>query len=185
MNTILENLLIIGLILGVFHFVYQNLILPTLRNSLIFELDKLNDEAINLVINDKSSVKANEFNITTFFIHETAKRLTTFNLFSLLFRRKSKIKEEEKFDFVEFENEISNKRLKKIFEESLNISFKAHIINSFGLIFYILPLILLVILVSKMFGVQKFIKDFFINNFNNRITKDKLPANDNGMYCPV
>jgi len=53
MSTILENLLIIGLILGVFHFVYQNLILPTLRNSLIFELDKLNDEAINLVINDK------------------------------------------------------------------------------------------------------------------------------------
>ena len=146
------NLFYIVLTLAIWHFAYEGIIAPALRNSLRYKYFALRDELRNLKISgleqgDEKIYSVLDQSICS--IIHTMSFITMGNYF-LLKKRLSKnpeLKEElkETFDFV---GNAKNKNLIDIDAKMASLSGKALVINNGGWIIYLLVPVIVILIVG-------------------------------------
>lgn len=186
----METLIIITVILGVIHFLYESIILPSIISNLEFKIDKLRDKAIMTLILDKEKTNPREFNYMMASLEICHRDLGEMKIFNLLktFSKIKKIKSSINIDDTELNfsivSEIKNEDFVKMHKKSAKYMLIALFSNSFMLIFYLLPILIPIFLIAPLFvNLKNRIMRAIVNlSFSGGREFEKMPISNNG-YC--
>jgi hypothetical protein len=178
----METFIIIIVVLALFHFVYEAIILPSILRKLYFKIEKLKDEAISIVLESNGKIPPIEFNITICSLDYLSRNIKSFNFIKILkgyIFAKNNPDAIKKYEKIETENS-SNKKLLKLKKEEIDIVFPAFLANSFMLILYLLPVIFVVTVFLIFFGKTKKAYKIVKNSYEIESNIDEIP---NEGYC--
>lgn len=154
MINILSTLLIILVILAVFHFVYEKILLPNIRWNLRNQLFALRDSLRNIAINNQADYDQKVFDLLHSAISYFLNRLHYLDINTELNYRKQlknnpdlQRKVEKNLALIENSN---NQEMKDIFEKANKILKNAFIANMGINFIYIVPIILFFLAIKKL-----------------------------------
>lgn len=147
--------LLILLILTIYHFVYESILMPACRLRFRYSLFKNRDEIIKLKTNGEISDEV--FNVTYNYINSAISRLPYLRLSLYMQAKKEfdvnnnlRIKVENRMTII---NNCDHAKVVEILDNVSSITF-ASFLGSFGSFFlYLLPIVLLVWLVQRIFSI--------------------------------
>ncbi len=141
------------IILAIWHFVYEAILVPSIRWNLRNELFVLRDRLRNVVI-EKQKYDKNVFDLVHSGLNNYINRLHHLDFwFELklreILKNNSKIRTEVEQNLQRIE-ESKNQEIKAVFEQTKGIFWRVFIANMGGLLFYWIPILLVVIFLRKI-----------------------------------
>lgn len=159
-------------LLSLFHFLYDAILLPSIRLDLRYRLFKVRDSLVNMKIEHGEKINDDVFNTLFFSINSTINRLPYFSI-SLFIGAK---KEFEKNPYlrnkvdkrVQLINSCEIKELKNISRQNNDLAFLAFSLNAGAWLIYLLPILILLYLVKQIFslalGLKKIIQELTVTS---------------------
>lgn len=148
-----------AILLAILHFIYESIVLPTLRLKLRFKLFELRDSLYRMAIEDKINSNDKNFEHIEKSIDNTIRHLPymTFSTVyeaGVFYKNNPEIKKEveKKIDAIE---NIKNEALKNIHHKCIQYSINSLLLNSASWIIYVLP-ILIIYKILKSLGLSIF-----------------------------
>ena len=139
----IEYLIPIGLFVVIWHISYEKMLLPVLLEQLRYKLFSERDNLRKLLIN--SEVEEQDFETLHRFINVSLKNIKELNIISMMlfiFFEKHLITSEESKQYNEKIKSImnaSNSEVKKVWENTMNISLNIAFLNAGSWLLYLLP----------------------------------------------
>ncbi len=162
----MATIFIILLVLGLFHFIYESILLPSFRLELRYKLFELRDEIRNIKSEESSNVSDKVFYLLEDTANTVINRLPFFNIST----RIDAFKEYE--GNKSFQRKVENRRkaleeckddrVNKINKELIDIATVAFIINSGGWSYILIPILLLLLVFAFVTKSIKSIKNQII-----------------------
>ncbi|MFW5700635.1 MAG: hypothetical protein ACOCWM_03010 [Cyclobacteriaceae bacterium] len=170
------------LLLTMYHFVYEAILLPIIRLNLRYKLFKNRDELISLKIDSNNSIPDSVFEILLFSINSTLNRLPYFNIYNISIARRKLKKDpalKRKIDKrVGILNNSNNLKIKLLAKSTENISLFAFFLNSASWLLYFSPIVIIIFIVKQVFtfafGLKRLLRElaFASNHDFGKITPD-------------
>ena len=150
------TLFYILIILAVWHFVYEAILLPSIRWNLRNELFALRDRLRNVVIENQKYDKT-VFDLVHNGLNNYINRLHWVDLrFEFKFRKILKnnpaIRKEVEQNLQKIE-ESKNQEIKAVFYQTKSILWRAFAANIGGFLFYLIPLVFIVFSIEKLLNI--------------------------------
>jgi hypothetical protein len=161
----METIFFIIVLAAIFHFIYESILLPSLRLELRYKLFKLRDKLRNLKAENPTKIDDNVFYLLEDTICTVINRMPYLNI-------KGKIDASKEFEHnavfrkrVEHRKNIlkecNNEDIQKIHSKIMLISFGAFCLNAGGWFFILAPLLLIALVVafvtSSVFRFKQFL----------------------------
>ena len=150
------TLFYILIVLAVWHFVYETILLPSIRWNLRNELFALRDRLRNVVI-EKQKYDKTVFDLVHNVLNNYINRLHWVDLrFEFKFREILKnnpaIRKEVEQNLQKIE-ESKNQEIKAVFNQTKSILCRAFAANIGGFLFYLIPLVFIVFSIEKLLSI--------------------------------
>lgn len=158
----MEYLIYTIILLAIWHFLYESIILPTLRMKLRYQLFECRDQLVRL--NTGNSIDNDVFDTLYYSINSTISRLPYITL-SLVWESKVLLRDNKRLrekisKRKKMIDNCNNNNIKEIDMQAAEITLKALVANSGAWIIYTLPFILLIFIFSAIVSkVRNYLRD--------------------------
>lgn len=181
----MDVLIIVFVVMAIFHFIYESVILPSLLLNLKYKFEKLKDELIMMVIEDKDKVSPSDFNYVMFNLDANSnnlKNINFLNMFKVSKFVKANPNYKDENDLMTIDD-VENKDVKALHSKSIKLCVKAVLYNSGMLIIYLFPILVLAYIATHIVGKWKAIhKDYLYSIASAREKANNKPI-ETHVYC--
>lgn len=148
----MATIFFIGIILAIFHFVYESILLPSIRQRLRYKLFALRDRLVRLSLDNNQKTEIKHFEHIERSINTSIRHLPYMTI-STIFHADNfyKMNPELQNDInrrVETIKNLKNEQLKELHSVCIKYSIQSLVYNSMMLFIYLLPIVLLISLIG-------------------------------------
>jgi hypothetical protein len=185
----MATLIFILILLSIFHYLYDSILLPTYRLELRYELFKYRDELIELKSNQTDLINDQVFALVYNSINFSMNRLSNLTLSNMYHYKRELDKNPElkqkNDNLVQMIFDCKSEELNMLYRKISLVSLKAFALNMGSWFIYFIPVVLVLLIIAyivvqisrKTLGIRRFFRELTVDS------KYKFTEEDNYVFC--